>query len=690
MEALTGVDRGNQLAHFAAEGRRAEARWTTGGWPRRRLLHIDRMKLTVALLLGMIPLRLLAAQPAPSSAGVEEVPSLIRAAAAYESGRSMEPLRRLEELARASAADAPLRGALEAGLVALLATNATEEAQQFAIQQLSTVGSEASLPALSELLRNTNTVTLACQALSTHPSPGASAILREALPSLSSPARVQVISLLGSRQDPAAVPALILWSRDPEVETAAAALVALGKIATAPARDAIAALGEPDDPRLARARFEASMTAAERMVAEGEPQAAQVIYQDLIRPGRPDNIRRGAFEALLQLEGGEERLLEVLGGTDALLKPVAIANARRFRSEQSSARFARRLPGLPAPEQVWLIQVLAGRGDAPAREAVANSLASSNATVRLAAIEALGRAGGVEAAPLLLERLASGTTSQERAAVMKALAGLSGGSGVDECLLQAFPRSSEAVQTSLLGVLARRGSRAALPAILEAVEVPALAEAALEACGQLAGPQDVPALLNKLAHLRVPAARSTAEAAATQALARLERPEQRADAVLAALAAAPDASARSSLIRLLPLCEDPRALAAVNTARRDPHPEVRDAAVRALTEWPDSRAWDALLETCRGADSEPHRVLALRAMVRLAEGGNERPDAHLLGRYRTLLAEARTDEDRKLILGALGGVAHPEARALILPLLSNEAVRPEAELALQRISAALP
>ncbi|MCX7899073.1 MAG: hypothetical protein N2444_03135, partial [Methylocystis sp.] len=43
----------------------------------------------------------------------------------------------------------------------------------------------------------------------------------------------------------------------------------------------------------------------------------------------------------------------------------------------------------------------------------------------------------------------------------------------------------------------------------------------------------------------------------------------------------------------------------------------------------------------------------------------------LIQRYKTLLDGAKTDDDRKLILGALGACPSPEALPLALPLLAN-------------------
>ena len=153
-----------------------------------------------------------------------------------------------------------------------------------------------------------------------------------------------------------------------------------------------------------------------------------------------------------------------------------------------------------------------------------------------------------------------------------------------------------------------------------------------------------------------------------------------------ALAQASDTETRCSLVRLLPVCADGPALAALKTACSSSEANLKDAAVRTLADWPDAAAWDMLAELYRQSANSAYQALALRALVRLAEDANAHPNSALFDRYRQLFSDARNDDDRKLILGALADAARPEALELVLPLLTNSVVRAEAELAVKRIA----
>ncbi len=101
---------------------------------------------------------------------------------------------------------------------------------------------------------------------------------------------------------------------------------------------------------------------------------------------------------------------------------------------------------------------------------------------------------------------------------------------------------------------------------------------------------------------------------------------------------------------------------------------------------PLGKRWRAL---CNQPGNETARGLALRGLVRLASEGNAHPDSALVGRYLLLVGSARTDAELKLVLGALAGVAHPDALHLAAGLLARPAVRAEAEAAVRKIAEAI-
>ncbi|MFZ2640756.1 MAG: hypothetical protein WA117_07185, partial [Verrucomicrobiia bacterium] len=338
-----------------------------------------------------------------------------------------------------------------------------------------------------------------------------------------------------------------------------------------------------------------------------------------------------------------------------------------------------------------MIEALASRGDEAVYAAINAQVSAADVAVRRAAIAAIGRLEGASAVPLLVKAMPGEKTAEELQDIETALVSLRGGSATDQAIVAELKPSPAESKVRLCSVLSRRGAHVAMPALLteaSAFDV-ATAQAAFQAVGKLATADDLPAVLERLVGMSADDARSDAESAAVRTMQKMADTGRRTDAVMARMAKCSDLEGRCSLLRLLPSAGDAKALTELKAACADKEARIRAAAVRSLATWPDVAAWDMLMSVCRQPETDTLRVIALRGLVRLAGNLNAKPDAALIDRYRQLLAVARNADDRKLILGALAGVAHPDALKLVLPLLSNPNIRAETELAVRKIAAAV-
>ncbi len=620
-----------------------------------------------------------------------DIAKLVAEAATYEPGQSREPFRRIEELVRQPSAS--VRKELEAGLVQLLAPASTFEARRFACKQLGIIGSNRALPALSDLLKSNETAGIACLALTTYPPGNADEVLRDALKSATGTARIQIINTLGDRRDAKAVKLLAQAATDPDLAVARAAIAALGKIGNPAAWKAMDSFAKGANPDLRTALMEATVRCADGLAAAGDRKTATAIYEGLLASSQPAYIRRAALDALLRLDQAqaEQRILAVLHGSDSTLKPVAIAFVRALPARNASEIFAAQLTNLPPQEQVWMIDSLAARGDVAACTAIGSSLALPDTAVRRAAIGALGRVGNTWCVPLFAHALNRSADAEEGRAIESALIDIPGGAPTDQAISTLLKQSAGNARAHLITALARREGPAANQLLLaEAAQSdPAVAKAGLRALAKTATGKELGPLVELVATARDAEVRSEAESAATQVIARTDPSARSSAPVREAQSGAQSSESRIALLGLLSACGDAPALTALKAATADSEPRISAAAVRALADWPDASAWDALAAIYRQPGSEAARGLALRGLVRLAGEENVHPDAKLVERYRQLLAEARGDADLRLILGALGGAAQPGALQLALPLLGNAGVRAEAEVAVRKIAEAI-
>ncbi len=558
-----------------------------------------------------------------------DLDTLAVCAAKYESGASAEPLRRIEQLLCESVGDSVRRAELEAALIRMLASDTTFEAKRFACVQLAAHGSEASVAALAALLKQEETVGIACLALCRVRSAKAGAVLRDALPASKGVARVQLIVTLGHRAEAASVKPLFELAHEADAEVANAAVRALGSIPVSAARDAVSVLRREANPAVAVAVADASLSGAEQLAAAGDPAAATSLCEESLKARLPEHIRRGAFGLLLRCDadGGKQRVLKVLATIplDSVLAAVAIAHVPELRGEEVSRSFSKVLPSLPPAEQVLLIEALACRADADARALILQQVGAAEPAVRRVAIVAAGTLEDASAVTLLAKALAGAATPEEAKDVQLALASLRGGEATDRAISEALRQAAPKAKPALMTVLSRRGGGTAVQTLLEQSG---------EADGQVSR-------------------------AAAQALVRIA-----------------DGGDAASLVAL-------RAAVSGGDVR------VREAALRTLAAWRGVAAWETLASIYLKPGDDAQHALALRGLARIAGEGNAHPDAALIGRYSQLLAGARADNDRKLILNVLAGAGHPDALALAIPLLEAPGLRAEAVQAVERIATAI-
>jgi len=601
----------------------------------------------------------------------------------FEYDQPREPLRTIEMyVARSTNAAADKRAAAARLAAVLTDPKATVAAKQFVCGQLALVGSDRHVGLLVKLLGDAELGERARWALAAMPSEAAAGALRDAMKTRTGKALIGVVNSIGDRRDGEAVAAIakLLSDKDPQVAEAAAR--ALGKIGSAEAAEALAKAGGPGVR-------DAELRCAERLVSDGKAALAEAIYRSIHLAGGPMRIRVASLAGLVTA-GGAKATPQVLAAMDSRqpeLRATAFRLARRLPGGEVTAALAARLDKLDPAGQALLIGVLADRGDRAAAAAVGRRMEAADGQVAVAAVAAMARLGDAASVPKLAELAAKGP-AHVRPPARRSLARLSA-DGVDEALLAAAAAGEGAVRAEAVAALAARRADGAEPALTkltgdadEAVRAAALT--GLSAMGTAACYETVVALLVS------PASRGTAAAAERTALAvggRIDSPRKRAAPLLSALGKAP-AGSKPALLSLLSACGTGEALSAVRGALAAKEAAVADAAVRALSTWPNVGAADELLKIAQGSASRVHRALALRGYLRLARtaGGGADGRLAMLARVRDI---AKNVADKRLLLGALSDVADAGALELAVSMADDAAVRMEAALAALKIAKAI-
>ena len=151
------------------------------------------------------------------------------------------------------------------------------------------------------------------------------------------------------------------------------------------------------------------------------------------------------------------------------------------------------------------------------------------------------------------------------------------------------------------------------------------------------------------------------------------------DAICGALSGAP-IEAKLALLRTLRTAGGAKALQTVQAAASDKDEQVKDTALRVVCEWPTTDALPLVAELVKSPPSKTIKVLALRGFVRLVPQ-QDAPDAQKLESLKDAMAQAERNEEKRLVLSALGNVPSSGSLAVVTSHLENPVLKEEACLA---------
>ena len=477
------------------------------------------------------------------------------------------------------------------------------------------------------------------------------------------------------------------------------------------------------------------------------PLAALLASDDLYEPATQALLRirtPGAIEALvtaLPAAKGPQRLTLVRACGDAQAKAAAaeilkdaasadrtvrftalwaLANIGEPQAEGLLAKAAEAQPVYERSQTTTFYLLFARRraeaGDKATCARICRGLARSRTAAReahvvCAALRTLVDAIGQDALDDVMAFTQHGNRAIRAAAL--ALTETIPGEAMTRKWVEQLQAAEPAAKVDFLAILARRGDRAAAPAVVEAMkhQDAAVRLSALDAAARLGGDaaceallaatgdaeRDIrlaafnalgqaaePAMLPKLAAALLKAEGSRERTAARQAVVavaeRVKDPEQRAKSLLAALAAAQD-KPRAVLLEAIASVGGKEALAAVVGAAG----KGDEDAIRALSGWCDVAAAPELLKVARSSSQTTHQVLALRGYIRLV-GEARLPDAQKVKMLQAAMEVARRPEEKRLVLSGLSAVPSADALKVVAPYLDDEALSGEAAIAVLKLA----
>ena len=310
-----------------------------------------------------------------------------------------------------------------------------------------------------------------------------------------------------------------------------------------------------------------------------------------------------------------------------------------------------------------LIGIIEARGMAAAVPALLQEAVGDDPGVRARAVAALSRLAEPKDVPGMVKGLLKADKGRERDEAEKAIARVCQRvpekEKQAEPVLDALAGAGDAEKAVVLPLLGRLGGPKAMEVVQAALKS-ANAETADAAARALCLWPDA-AAADLLLDLFVTAKEKAQRVAALQALVRVTTPQDR------------------SKEPKLPVLA--KALPVVRAALDDKDAALREAAVRALVDWPASEAAPDLLKLAKSAPEANFRILALRGYIRLAGIVAGASPEQGLKMHQEAMALATRPDERRQVLSGLGSVRTIEALNLVAPCLDEKGVAGEAAAA---------
>ena len=603
--------------------------------------------------------------------------------------KERKPMAAMEEALKGASKRQMRRAEVEL-IQVLEAPEATYAGKQYVCRVLRQIGSEQCVPALAKLLAEQKLSHMARRALQHNPCAQAGAALRAALDQVGDEnLQIGLIGSLGARREAGAISQIAPYLKSNNAALSQAAIRALGHIG---GKEAAAILTKADVPESLKAlQADSVLMCADSLLAAGQLADAKAYYQNLTTAGTASMIRVAAYRGVIQANP-----------QDAVTVIAAMVKDNDRKVQQAAGRFigeapagqaatealAEMLPSTESEGQIVLLAALANRGDRAAVSHVAPLARSAQEGVRVEAVRALGVLGGADQVALLAE-LSTGDDESAHAAFVS-LTRLTG-PDVTAALNRIVSGHPNAAQRKRVAeVMQARHEAQSLPTLLQATKDSdsEVRLAAIKAVGELGTQKELPALVEMLIASSSSSEQSALQAAVLTLVGRfpaLGSDREKADApILAGLQRANDAG-KVNLMPVLPRLGGTKALAALR-GQLAGGSKVKQAAIRALAEWPDAAPMADLLQLAKSESDMVNHVLALRGFIRLASEPSDDEAAAQVASFTAAMDTARRVDEKRLVLAGLSTVQDKAALALAAGFQEEPGLEADAAAAVARIA----
>jgi len=563
------------------------------------------------------------------------------------------------------------------------------EVKAFLIQQLQLTGKSESVKPLSQFLEERRLCEPATQALLAIRTPEAEKALLKSLGKVPEENRITIVKALGEFHSRAAVKKIIKYAESGDESLRRVALYALADIGDPRAEkvlDKVSVMASAYERARASALY---LLYAQRLAESGYKEPCIRICRRMIESytaPQESHVQCSALSLLVDLlgENAFEDILEAAESSNKEFRQRALELADKIKGEEATAVWIAKMESVPPEVRAEIIAMLGQRGDKTALSALLLDLKNEKKVVRLAAIPAAVKLGGIEVLDNLMDVLRTDQVDEARE-IKRVLMGFSAAQVIPQAvrILGEMPSTG---RVALIEVIAEKQAKEQADVVFEQAssEDENVRQAALTGLEPLAREKDLPRLIGLLLETENTEEVALIQNAAVASAIQIADVEKRAVLFLEALESREGAK-RADLLRPLSRIGGKSALQMVVQETESKDMLVQDAAVHTLASWPTIDAAEKLLDICRSTENTEHLQASIQGYVRLVND-SELAEWRKFSMLKEALEVQTGPEEKKIVLSGLANVKIPASLNLVASFMDEASLKEEAAQAAIRIA----
>lgn len=531
----------------------------------------------------------------------------------------------------------------------------------FLMEQLELVGSDKSVPVLQSFIGDNQLNEAAVHALRVINSTRAHQALVEAVSDTEEGNRTVVIKALGDMEVTGIARELLPYASSDDFKTRKVTLYALAQSGDPEAEESLVSAMDTSGEYQQIEAERYYLLFANRLAEEGNTEESSAISRDILAGDYSSEVQSSALTLLAENEGEEalDDLIQAAENSDSWLRSKALTLFEENSDWPIPERWTEGLDEFSAAVQADIIAMI-GRSDRSTVSTLSTFLGNDELPVRIAAAQAIAISGEErEALDVLFEAMAEAQEPQEITALKNALLQLPTQPLVAQTA-EVLSSASESVRVSLIEILAERRADQHLNTVLHQLESSddPVRMAVLQSLKNIAEPDDLPRLIDLMKEVKNKKERNVVQEAVVSISGEIPESGKRAGAVLDALQEFPD-SQKPYLLNTLPQIGGEEALDAVVKEIESANDSIQQAAISALSDWPEASALSPLRDVFENTPESMRRKV-LEGYLRLVEQSKYSVEDKV-EMLNDILAETSATEEKNTVISGFAELESPEA-----------------------------